>query len=43
MPKSNAFLLYFSNMYLQLADENVFACNEFINEGDFLVILIAVV
>ena len=43
MPKASAFLLYFSNMYLQLAEERAFDADEEINEGDLLVILIAVV
>ena len=43
IPKSSAFLLYFSNIYLQLAKENQFDPLEKINEGDFLVILVAVV
>ena len=43
MPKASAFLLYFSNMYLQLTQDKVFDCDELIHEGDFLIILIAVV
>ena len=43
MPKASAFLLYFSDMYLQLANDNIFDTDEPIDEGDFLVILIAVV
>ena len=42
-PKLNAFLLYFSQVYQSIAKENLFDLSEQLNQGDFLVALIAVV
>ena len=43
LPKASAFLLLFSEIYLKIATDNFYLHDEKVNEGDFLVILIAIV